>query len=389
MNVILLLLLSVDFSFAASEEKEAERVRISGDMDRFSKRGNWKAVEKKYKEILGLGLDIPFEDHLLGAQAAFNLGKVKQTCLILERAIELAADSSELAEAKASAESWLSEIYSTFFPVELSISKSFDGPRDLQISELPFMPEEQDAYNKAKKTLEEQGTFKGMLPVGEYMLGGQSFVVPTAAMTSGVPNEAYKLKLQNPGAEFSVAPRLDIGSAFAKAGELKETSSINADSFGGIGARAGAGIELGLGQKIGIFTEVGYHGLSNKEDLPKELSQLYGFEQTPTSYQSFFIWGGARYKMGPTSFLLGTTIDKASATTQGADKKSDPRLDAATAQYLPLEGEIVAVGLSGGVSYALMNVGPLQGGLSMIFGAQNDSARWYSWGQLALTFSPS
>ena len=388
MNVLLCTLLFAQVSFAASEEKEAERVRISDDMERFSKRGNWKAVEKKYEELLGLGLDVPFADHLLGAQAIFYLGDVKRTCATLELAISIAENNPELEEQKSSALAWLTDIYSVFFPVEITVSRSYKEDASLEIAELPFMPEEQDVYKQAKEILAEDGRFKGMLPAGEYKIAGQSFVLPEAAMTPGQPNEPHIVKVQDQNSAITIAPRLDLGSALSKAGQLKETSALNADAFGGVGARAGAGFEVGMGTNVGIFTEIGYHRISKDEEIPLQMQNL-GFKPTNTDYNSFFVWSGARYKLNDLSVLGGLTLDRATATTQGADQQSDARLDLATAQYLSLEGTIVAAGFAGGVSYSLMEFGPLTGGLSLLLGAQNDSARWYSWGQLALTISPS
>ena len=78
MFCLVLMLLSLQVSYASDEEKEAERVRISDDMERFSKRSNWEAVNKKYQEILELGVEVPFADHMLGAQATFNLGHIQR-----------------------------------------------------------------------------------------------------------------------------------------------------------------------------------------------------------------------------------------------------------------------------------------------------------------------
>ena len=227
-----------------------------------------------------------------------------------------------------------------------------------------------------------------MLPAGEYKIAGQSFILPSEDMNPGQPNESCVVKIQNQDSALTIAPRFDLGTALSRAGDLNETSALNADSFGGMGARAGAGFEVGIGSSMGVFTEVGYHRISQDEEIPLQVQNL-GFKPTNTDYHSFFVWSGARYKISDLSVVGGITLDRAKATTQGADQQSDSRLDLATAQYLALEGTIVAAGFAGGVSYALMNIGPLTGGLSLLMGTQNDSARWYSWGQLALTISPS
>ena len=230
MTSSLYLLSSFAVHAAATSEADAERVRLSEDMARMAKRGNWRAVDKKYRQIAALRkVDIPFEDHMMGAQASFNLGDIAST----RQRIVLALDVQENEEAL----QWLEGIDAAFVSIDISIDNSYDGDRELKMAELPFMPEEQDAYNRAKRILADKGQFAGMLPVGEYSIGETAFLIAAG-------EEPEPVRIRNPGAGVSVGPRIDLGTAFAQAGEAQADSGLNAAEFGGVGTRVGVGGQL-------------------------------------------------------------------------------------------------------------------------------------------------
>ena len=60
---------------------EAEHTRLAQEMRSLSDRGAWRGVEANYERMLGLerrGVVLSYEDHLLGAQAARDLGRITQ-----------------------------------------------------------------------------------------------------------------------------------------------------------------------------------------------------------------------------------------------------------------------------------------------------------------------
>ena len=137
--------------------------------------------------------------------------------------------------------------------------------------------------------------------------------------------------------------------------------------------------------------EIGYHNiLSSGQAVSDTLQQNRGFAEYPTRYHSGFGWLAVEYNSPKYSVLAGPTIDVATAEVQGLDPQTvDRNISALSAQYQPMEGKIRAGGFSGGFTYNLFPIGSqLYGGISSMMGAQYDSARWYSWGQLALTISP-
>ena len=102
-----------------------------------------------------MGKDVVLpEDHMLGAQAALNLGKIEATCIRIQRTldtIERLQEGEKHAQLKIEAENWLAQLRTTFVPVNISINRTYKGDTELKIGQLPFLPEENDALKRAKK----------------------------------------------------------------------------------------------------------------------------------------------------------------------------------------------------------------------------------------------
>ena len=67
--------------------------------------------------------------------------------------------ANEIKEVPATTE-WIANLRQSYGLVSISISDSWKGPRELQIAEAPFFPEQRDAYNKANEQLAEEGKFR-------------------------------------------------------------------------------------------------------------------------------------------------------------------------------------------------------------------------------------
>ena len=121
---------------------------------------------------------------------------------------------------------------------------------------------------------------------------------------------------------------------------------------------------------------------------PIEL-RSFGYQSTATRYHSVFGWLGLGYRAEKFTVLLGPTFDFATAQTQGLDVTTvEQDIFEDSARFSRMTGQLRAGGLSGGLTYDLMTIGQnLNGGLSALFGIQNDSTRWYSWGQFAFTIT--
>ena len=84
---------------------------------------------------------------------------------------------------------------------------------------------------------------------------------------------------------------------------------------------------------------------------------------------------------------MGPITEFAMVQTQGINPPAQQvEYTVGQADYIPVQGSLLASGMSGGVTYAGMDVGDgLLGGVSTYVGTQSDGTRWYTWGQVSLT----
>jgi len=87
--------------------------------------------------------------------------------------------------------------------------------------------------------------------------------------------------------------------------------------------------------------------------------------------------------------MAGPTMEMARVQTQGINGVGTAVSTAVNnLDFMPVTGSVLSCGASGGVTYYGFELGKkLNGGVSALFGAQSDSARWYSWGQIAFTMN--
>ena len=381
----------------ANEAKEAERVRIVADMDRMARRGTWPAVNKKYHELMELGKDIVLpEDHFLAAQASLNLGRIEATCIRIQRTLvameriksDPEKDSNQYDEMKVEAENWLLQLRSSFVPVNISINRSYKGDRELKISQQPFLPEENDALKRAKEMLEKNGEFRGMLPIGDYTIGDITFALQSEQVELLSPLQDQRKTIKVPSSKpIKIAPRVNISGALSSSNNITNTQELNAMAFQGIGFKTSFGIDALIGTKVHAFTELGMHRFGKSGTIPKTVADLYGFQATDTSYTGYFVWVGGQYDLSKIAIAIGPTFEKANISAQGAIKSSLP-IDTEFSNYIPMSGSIFSSGLTSSVTYRFLTMGENMLGLSALANISNDSARWYSSYQLALTYAP-
>ena len=386
------LLLSMGSEAQANEAKEAERVRIVEDMTRMSRRGTWNAVDNKYKELLELGKDVALpEDHMLGATASFNMGRIEATCVRIQRtleAIERLQDDAKYAELKVQAENWISQLRSTFVPVNISINRSYQGEKELKIAQLPFLPEEADALKRAQKMLEEKGEFRGMLPLGEYTIGDVSFSLQGQNVDVLTPMEEYRIFIKVPEpTKIKIAPRINLSGTLTSSNNITNTKELNAVAFQGVGFKTSAGIDVLMGKRFHLFTELGMHRFGKDGIVPDEIMNDYGFQPTDTLYSGYFGWFGSQIDISKIAISIGPTVEWAKISVQGAEKSSLP-IETDFSAYVPMSGTIISSGLTTACTYRFISVGENSIGLSALANISNDSARWYTSYQLALTYSP-
>jgi len=186
---------------ARAGEAEAEQYRLRSELATLAEKNAWSGVERTYVALAALGLPLSLEDMTLGALAARHGGDLRAAYERLQRAVQLPpedAQSTAYAEAKAAIEDIKSR-YNFVHVVVYDTRKKFPN---VERPELPFSPEDQRAIAFAQERIATTRAFMGLLPVGSYRLGEQTFeVVP---MTERVP--MLELRVGMPMVSGAVGP---------------------------------------------------------------------------------------------------------------------------------------------------------------------------------------
>jgi hypothetical protein len=156
------------------------------EMSSYTERQAWAGVERTYEKMMALeGVEIPREVHLQAAHSARAIGRMDLVVQRLERAQALERTEEETR--------WLSEINENYAFVELRTvpARSIELVPEL----MPFQPDARLAVEKGITALAEDGEFVGMLPVGDYQLGGKDFEV-IAGITAHVELSTKELKAE-------------------------------------------------------------------------------------------------------------------------------------------------------------------------------------------------
>lgn len=178
MRQVLLLLAALNLAPVspahAAEAPDAELLRLREEMGALAAKNQWKGVDRLYLKVVQEGLGAKAADHLMGSQAASNLG---EPLVAVERLEALLAAESTVEDipSREKARALLDDIYARYGKVEIVVGeKRLPG---LVRFELPFGTEERDAIQRAREVILEERTYRGLLPLGSYMLDGEKFEV--------------------------------------------------------------------------------------------------------------------------------------------------------------------------------------------------------------------
>ena len=131
----------------------------------------------------------------------------------------------------------------------------------------------------------------------------------------------------------------------------------------------------GLTETVSLVAQVGYHGSFGAGEAANVVGLVGGYDATPTIYNGAFGWLAASMTFNDIEVLVGPITEFATVQTQGINPTADQvEYIAGQANYIPVQGSLLASGLSGGVTYAGMDVGEMGccGGVSTYVGAQSD-----------------
>ena len=164
-SFILILWISLPGVSYASDADQAEHVRLSSEMRRLAQRNIWTGVERAYQESEALQTPLSFTDHVVGAHAAHARGDLATARERLMAAHRLKEDPMVL--------DWLWTIDTRFAQVELHTVPG----KTLEFSVPVFQPDLNRVLEHAATSLQSSGSYAGLLPIGQYSLGGKTFEV--------------------------------------------------------------------------------------------------------------------------------------------------------------------------------------------------------------------
>ena len=161
------MLLTLSPAHAGKDVIQAEHERLVDEMETLVQRQVWSGVERKYKEMEKLDIELTQEDHLHGAYAARELGDMEAVYDRLKKAASIDPTKEVI--------DWLWEIDSNYGHVELITVPN--RSTELTIDEMPFDTSQRKAVEIAIEEAKDEGTFTGMIPKGNYTFAGQPFTI--------------------------------------------------------------------------------------------------------------------------------------------------------------------------------------------------------------------
>ena len=230
-------------------------------MKRLTARNAWKGVDDAYRRMEALvadqGVVLTYRDHYMGAVAARELGDLNAVYTRLQRA--------EAVEATEEVKGWMADLNQNYGQVKLRIDNKYPGDRTLAIGEMPFDPAQRRVIEAAQIALNDTRTYEGILPLGKYTFGDQTFDLAAGAPLVEATLAAKSMRDSGDGGGGGglsyAGPRVDLGVSFTSAGTPTSSPELQGAGFSGIGGRVGLGWELGFTTRVGLVAQVGYHSL--------------------------------------------------------------------------------------------------------------------------------
>lgn len=146
-----------------------ERLRLSDEIKRLQQKNVFPGVERKFNELEDIGCyeELTPEILMAGGRAARELGK---TFEMFSRFSDANAK-----EENGEATENMQGILNTYGRVD--IKGSARKRAALVREQMPFPPDQRKSIAYAQSVMEGRGSFRGMLPVGEYQVADQTFTV--------------------------------------------------------------------------------------------------------------------------------------------------------------------------------------------------------------------
>lgn len=362
--LLLLALVSAPGAALAADCNQAEYHRLSSEAEKLAQRNAWAGVERAYEAMVATGCELDFDDHHVGAQSARTLGKIWE---MYERFSAAAAldPRPEIADT-------LKGFDANYGRVRIQ----GDARRrpELHRPAMPFAPDQRKAIEWAQEVLAGTGSFEGMLPLGDYEVGGQPFTVvaggdwqvvavgkvkgTTAVREQGLVNYAGLVVTAGAGQQISPEPGAPVLADTGRHQFAPHDISATGLSFA-------VGGEIGLtyrAPEAGLAATLGYTGGYGHDTL-------HGFNAWLAAVVRP---GQARIAVGPSYALLtGRGTGVASWFDVGHDPARDPN------ESLRYQGWSWGGGAQAAVGYGLLDLGSLRGLVELHGSWHTDGARQF------------
>jgi hypothetical protein len=203
-QILFLSILAIPPAQANDLVAQAEKVRLSLEMERLGKRQAWNGVEQMYQKTLDLGVVPSTSSLLLGAEAAQELGDM-EACQDRLRRVKGDKATQEVID-------WRWGIDNSYGQVEISTRR---GRNAILTRSIPLLsPRELRAFEAVVDQAAQNGEFSGLLPAGQYTYAGKIFtVLPGGNVSVQVSGRDAKTARKNPPISDPVqdlAPRSEV-----------------------------------------------------------------------------------------------------------------------------------------------------------------------------------
>jgi hypothetical protein len=356
---------------------EAEKLRLADEISRLAAKNAWSGVERSYQALLETKCELKFESYWLGSESARFLGKTFEQYERLDQAKKIDAQQQVLDS--------LAAIDGNYGRVD--IHGDVRHPPLLTRADMPFAPDQRKSIEWAAQVVTATGSLHGMLPFGDYDVGGVKFTVAAGPdfqqITVGKVKSAPVAKGETPepgaapassggekGAINYAGPIVLLGPGFMLTGAPDAVDGANGvevqpDSVSAAGIVAEIGGEIGLtysAPEAGLALLVGYGG---------------GFGGAHT-FHTVSGWAAGVLRPGQTRIALGPSYQFVAGKGQGIYAPfatgDAENLDVAQLDY---SGYSWGAGVRGSVGYGVLDLDKLRGVVDLGGAWHSDGARSY------------
>ncbi len=389
--------------------EEAERLRLSDELQSLAKRNAWSGVERKYNALIKTKCELEYEQYSLGAESAKNLGKTFEMYERLQSASQITPDE-ELTKT-------LEQLRTNYGRVEIRGDARRRAP--LIRDSMPFAPDQRKSIEYAQSVMEGTGSFKGMLPVGgPYKVADKEFTVEAGdewqEIVVGKGKGPRKNEFEDQGLINWVGPIASVGFGFFGSGAPNERvineNATNAELIGqpfagdpndnpcgGDGERATTNSEgdhvcfptirqpsdIGLFQTPSLDLTVGGEvGLTYRAPEMGVAATVNYRRTFGSRLNHITLWGAAVVRPGEFRFALGPTwgvvAGRGNGYAEWVDEGQSEAFREQRQDDAQFTGYSMGGGFAGSAGYGLLDLAGFRGMVELHGQHQRDNQRGYT-----------